>query len=115
MKSLVGRLLRRNISPGQLAGYALANLVGLTIVVCAVQFYRDVSRSFDTDSEAYITRDYLVVSPSVSALSAITGGKAAFSADEMASLRSQPWLRRMGAFTSADFNVSAAVDFGGRG
>ena len=114
MKSLVGRLLRRNISPGQLAGYALANLVGLTIVVCAVQFYRDVSRSFDTDSEAYITRDYLVVSPSVSALSAITGGKAAFSADEMASLRSQPWLRRMGAFTSADFNVSAAVDFGGR-
>lgn len=114
MKSLVGRLLRRNISAGQLAGYALANLVGLTIVVCAVQFYRDVSRSFDSASDAFINRDYLVVSPTVSAVNTFTGGASGFSADDIADLQAQPWLRRLGRFTNADFNVSASVDFGGR-
>lgn len=110
----MGRLLRRNISAGQLVGYALANLVGLTIVVCAMQFYRDVSASFDSGSDAYINRDYLVVSPRVGSLAAISGAKARFSAADMADLEAQSWLRRLGVFENADFNVSASVNFGGR-
>lgn len=38
IKNIVWQLLRRNISVGQLAGYAVANLVGLAIVLTAVQF-----------------------------------------------------------------------------
>lgn len=114
MKSLIGRLLRRNISAGQLAGYALANLVGLTIVICAMQFYRDVSASFDEGSDAYINRDYLVISPRVGSLAAISGSRAGFTADEMADLEAQPWLRRLGRFENAGFHVSASVNFGGR-
>ena len=42
---MVWNLLRKNISAGQMAGYAVATLVGLAIVVGALQFYRDISSS----------------------------------------------------------------------
>ena len=57
-KSPVGRLLRRNISAAQLAAYALANFAGLAIVLCAIQFYRDVNSAFDSASDSFINRDF---------------------------------------------------------
>ena len=48
-KSIVWQLLRRNISVAQLAGYAIANLVGLAIVLTAVQFYRDVTEVWNSE------------------------------------------------------------------
>ena len=38
MNNPVTRLLRRNVSFGQIAGYALANFTGLLIVLTAMQF-----------------------------------------------------------------------------
>ena len=114
-KSPVGRLLRRNISAAQLAAYALANFAGLAIVLCAMQFYRDVNRAFDSASDSFINRDFLVISPEISSLGTLTGGQAAFTPEAVADLESQPWARRVGAFTNAGFRVSASVDFGARG
>ena len=112
---MAARLLRRNISAGQLLGYALANFTGLAIVLCAIQFYRDVNAAFDTASDTYINRDFLIISPQVSALGTLTGGAATFTPEAIADLEAQPWTRRVGAFTNADFQVSASVDFGNRG
>ncbi|MCD8293434.1 MAG: ABC transporter permease, partial [Prevotellaceae bacterium] len=42
MNSLIWKLLRRHISIGQLAGFFLANLAGMAIVLSGVQFYRAV-------------------------------------------------------------------------
>ena len=56
-KSIVWQLLRRNISVAQLAGYAIANLVGLAIVLTAVQFYRDVTEVWNSE-DSFISRDY---------------------------------------------------------
>ncbi len=114
-KNLTGRLLRRNISAAQLAGYAVANLVGLAIVMCAVQFYRDAHPGFDQDSDSFINRDYLVISPSVSTIGTITGTGAGFTPEAVADLERQPWTRRVGEFTNADFNISASIDFNGGG
>lgn len=115
-KSIVWRLLRRNISIGQLAGYAVANLVGLAIVLTAVQFYRDVTSARDED-DLFISRDYIIVSKKVSSgIGSLFGGareSKGFSADEIADLERQPWVRRTGKFTTGDFNVSVAVDMGG--
>lgn len=36
-KSAVWHLLRRNISKAQLIGYSVANLIGLCIVISAIQ------------------------------------------------------------------------------
>ena len=41
MNRLVLRLLRRHISPLQLVGFSLANLVGIAIILLGIQFYQD--------------------------------------------------------------------------
>lgn len=114
-KSIVWRLLRRNISKAQLAGYAVANLIGLCIVLCAIQLYTDI-RSVWSDEDSFISRDYLIISKQVSGLGSIlTGDPAAFSPDDIRELEEQPWVRRTGAFTASNFGVAASVEMGGRG
>ena len=113
-KGLVWRLLRRNISAGQIAGYALATLVGLSIVLCAVRFYGDVSSAFNTD-DGILSKDYMVISKRVSALNPVgRGGETFFTPAETEELSRQPWVRSVGAFTAANFNVYMSVDLGGR-
>lgn len=113
-KGLVWRLLRRNISAGQIAGYALATLVGLSIVLCAVRFYGDVSSAFNTD-DGILSKDYMVISKRVSAFNTVgRGGETFFTPAETEELSRQPWVRSVGAFTAANFNVYMSVDLGGR-
>ena len=59
MNDIIWKLLRQHISKGQLIGFAIANLIGLTIVLLAVQFYRDVRPVFN-DEESFISKDYLI-------------------------------------------------------
>lgn len=109
--NIVWCLLRRNISVGQIAGYAVANLVGLAIVLTAIQFYRDVTTVWE-DEDSFISEDYVIISKKVSGV----GGASAstrFSSEEMADIASQPWARKVGSFNSAAFNVYAKVSFGG--
>lgn len=115
MKSnLVWRLLRRNISIAQIAGYAVANLVGLTIVLTALQFYRDATGSADESNDSFISRDYMILSKRVSELGSILGSSTNFTAEEIEELKSQPWIETAGAFEPSRYNVSASVDLGGR-
>lgn len=110
---MVWRLLRRNISAGQLAGYAVATFVGLAIVSVALQFYRDVT-SIWHDEDKLFGENYIVVSKRVSGLGGLFGsGNSSFSADEIRDISNQPWARKVGAFTAADFNVNASMG-GGR-
>lgn len=115
IKNIVWQLLRRNISVGQLAGYAVANLVGLAIVLTAVQFYRDVTSARDSE-DSFISRDYLIISKKVnSGLGSLFGRQEAdgFSESDISELEQQSWVRRIGRFTAGDFNVSVSVDIGG--
>ena len=38
---LIWKVLRQNISIGQLCGFVLANIIGLTIIVLGLQLYRE--------------------------------------------------------------------------
>ena len=114
-KNIVWRLLRHNISAGQLAGYALANLVGLAIVLTAIQFYRDVTTVWE-DEDSFISNDYLIISKKVTGLGSFfpaDDNATRFTAAEIKDIASQPWAKKVGEFTSAAFNVYAKVDFGG--
>lgn len=107
--SLVKRLLGRNVSRVQICGYAFASLAGLAIVLAAIQFYRDASRVFSSDTA--VSRDYLVVSKQVG----LTDRNVSFSPQEIADLEAQPWVTAVGPFTASRFKASIGVDFAGRG
>ena len=79
MKSLLWKLLRKNVSATQLAGFAIANFVGLAIVATAIQFYADVSPVF-ADSDNFLNRDYVIITKRVGTLSSITGSRPASTA-----------------------------------
>lgn len=111
----VGRLLRKNISKGQIAGYAIANFVGLAILLTALQFYRDTTNAGNGSDDSFISRDYMIVSRHVSDINTLKGKTAGFSADDIAALREQPWVENIGEFTPSRFHVNGAVEFGGRG
>lgn len=42
-RRILGQLLRRNISIGQLAAFAASSLIGLVIISTAVRFYTDIT------------------------------------------------------------------------
>ena len=86
---MLWRLLRTHISATQLIGFSLANLVGLTIVILAVQFYRDVQPVFD-DDESFIRKDYLVITRNVTSAGAMMGGTSEFSDQDIADIEAQP-------------------------
>lgn len=116
---MIWKLLRRNISLWQIAGYSIASLVGLTIVLVAVQFYRDASHALsgldDSDGLNVLTARYIVISKPVSLSSTLTGEAPSFTDEEIAELNAQPWVGLVAPFQAADFNVHAGVDMGGRG
>ena len=111
MNSIIWKLLRQHVSPTQLVGFAIANLVGLTIVILAVQFYRDVKPVFD-DEESFISKDYLVITRNVTSAGAMMGGTTEFTDADIADLESQPWCRRVGRFANSEFATYATVGLG---
>lgn len=112
-KSIVWRLLRRNISIAQLSGYAVANLAGLAIVLSAIQFYRDIRAAW-TEEDSFISRDYLIISKKVKGI-AFDATSHEFTPEEIADINSQPWIRKSDRFTAAQFKVNASLDLLGHG
>ena len=112
MSNNVWKLLRRNISVSQIVGYAIANLVGLSIIIAAVQFYGDTSEAISGE-DSFLSKDYVIISKKVSALNTVgAGGDTSFSPDEIKNIERQSWTRRVGQFTGADFSVMAAIEMG---
>lgn len=102
---LVWKLLRQHISIGQFAGFTLANLVGMLIILLGLQFYQDVQSIFSS-RESFMKKDYLVVSKQVNTASTLTGKSGTFSKSEINDLKLQPFAQSVGVFTPADFQVT---------
>jgi len=117
---MIWKLLRKNISVGQIGGYALANLIGLAIVLTALKFYADASSLLSGVSDpkgADVTDTYMVISKPVSMFDTFGFGNAGdgISEKEVADLKEQPWVDGVGEFTSANFGIVGAVEMQGRG
>ena len=82
MNRLVWKLLRQHISVGQLAGFFLANLFGMMIVLLSVQFYRDVLPVF-TEGDSFMKKDYIIATKKISTLGSFAGKSNTFSKDEI--------------------------------
>ncbi len=111
MKDIIWKLLRQHISKGQLIGFAIANLIGLTIVLLAVQFYRDVRPVF-SDEESFISKDYLIITRAVTGAGAMMGNNGEFSDGDIRDLEQQSWCRGVGRFLNSDFAIDAQLGVG---
>ena len=113
-KHLKWKLLRKHISPSQLVGFSLASLIGLTIVILAVQFHQDVRPIFN-DEESFIKKDYLIITRAVSTAGTLLGGSNEFTQAAIDDIQSQPWCRKVGKFSSNDYSLYATISVGGYG
>ena len=84
----------------------------MTVVLGALQAYRDIRPIVDRP-DSFLRGDYLVLSKRVSALNAIGLGSGGFTPEELQELRSQPFVREVGALTPADYRVTGSVGMGG--
>lgn len=103
----VSKLLRRNLSMTQTIGFALANLVGLTIVVAGLMIYLDARPIWNGD-DSFMKKDYVVINKHVSVQNTL-GASTSFTPAEIKDLQAQPWVRSTAPFTTADFRVSASI------
>jgi len=106
--NLVWKLLRRHVSLAQLAAFFLANLLGVFVVLLALQFYRDVKPLF-TQGDGFLRSDYLIVNKRLSALDVLGGSAQTFSDAEIEELRSQSFCRSLGGFTASRYDVSCRL------
>lgn len=106
---MIWKLLRQHISIPQFAGFFLANLVGMTIILLGIQFYTDTQAVYEGE-DSFMKADYLIVNKKVSTLTTITGKSSAFSLPELQSMESQEFVERMGVFMSSAFDVTAAFE-----
>lgn len=111
---MLTKLLRKNTSPSRIAGFILSNFIGLAIVLGAVQFYGDAS-SIWTDTDSFISSDYLVINKKVTSANTVGSAKSSFSKAEISDIAAQPWVRSVGRFSATDYRVYASVQSGDRG
>ena len=109
---LIWKLLRQHISVSQFAGFFLANLVGMAIIMLGVQFYADTQAVYD-GPDSFMKADYLIVNKRIGALTSLTGKSNGFSESDIADLQTQPFVERIGRFTPSAFDVQASFDIDG--
>lgn len=116
---ILTRLLRRNINLWQIAGYAVASFIGLTIIMVSVLFYGDLQAAMGgeslSDSFRMLSEKNIVISKPVGLSSTLSGQAPVFSESEIKDLEKQPWVKDIAPFTAADFSVWASAEFSGRG
>lgn len=105
---LVWKLLRQHISIGQLAGFFLANLFGMMIVLLSIQFYKDVIPMF-TEGDSFMKKDYLIATKKISTLGSFAGKSNTFSNEDIDDLKRQSFTKSVGAFTPSQYKVSAGL------
>ncbi|MDR3226707.1 MAG: ABC transporter permease [Prevotellaceae bacterium] len=112
---LMWKLLRKNLSIPQLAGYVFAGFVGLSIILFGIQFYADTQPLYSSN-DSFLNPDFLVINKKVSMLSNISLSSTTFDEKDVADIKKQPFVKKTGMFTSSKFGIRATISsssFGG--
>ncbi|MGI6242752.1 MAG: ABC transporter permease [Prevotella sp.] len=110
--SLVWKLLRQHISVPQFAGFALANLFGMCIVLSGYQFYNDVMPVF-TAEDSFMKTDYVILSKKIGTGNTFSRRSNSFDNAEINDLAAQPFATKVGRFTSTEYKVDARIGVNG--
>lgn len=106
------KLLRCHLSVAQVAGFAVAGMVGMAILLGSVQAYRDI-RPMLSQPDSFLRGDFLVLSKHVGTLQTLGMGSTDFMTAELDDLAAQPFVTAVGGFTPADYRISGSVGAAG--
>lgn len=109
--NIIWNLLKRNLSKGQLIGYSIANIVGLSVILTGILFFCDARNPRDEEDQ-FFSNDYIVISKKVTGLGF---DPVSFDEDEIKALEGKEWVKKIGKFTASQFAVEGSVNMGGRG
>lgn len=114
MTPLLCRLLRKHISIPQLAGFAVANLTGMFIILLSMQLYQDITPIFASDDSLF-SKEYLVVSKRFTTTRSLLGqaDKDAFTPEEIHELENQDFATSVAPFITSAYQVGCYVSIEG--
>ena len=99
---LIWQLLRQHVSVLQLAGFLVTNLVGVAIVLTAVQLYRDVTPALQAP-DSFLDNDFIILTKEVEGAGI---GKTSFTQAELAERPERRVGFRGGERVRADHSAS---------
>lgn len=108
LNGLVYKLLYRHISVWQMAGFTLANLCGMTIVVAAIQFAADVLPLF-SGNDSFMRPGQIVITKRVNYFSSLSGSTPVFSGEEIKDIKEQSFTKSVGLFLPSQYKVYATI------
>lgn len=104
--------MRQHISMPQFMGFFFANMVGMLIVMLAVQFYID-SRALYSSEDSFMKEDYLILSKEVTSSSLVNQNANAFRPSEIEDVAKQDFVEQVGVFQPSSFQVKAKFGLNG--
>lgn len=110
---MIWKLLKSHISVPQFIGFFFANLCGMVIVLLGIQFYNDVLPVF-TQEDSFMKPNYVMVSKHIGMGTTISGGNTSFSDGEIEKVAAQPFVQKVGGFSSTNYKVDAHMSISGQ-
>jgi hypothetical protein len=104
-------LLSQNISVIQLAGYALAALTGISIILAGYSFSKDIHPLFSSDTNLF-RKELITINKKVSVFAAFGSGNSFFNQQEMDEIKKRPFVHSLSWFTPSRFQVRAYMTEG---
>ena len=109
---ILWKILRSNVSITQFAGFFIANLIGLTIVLTGLRFKEDLT-PITNQGDSFLKEDYIVISKRVTAAKSLIGSSSGFSAKELQDIEEQPFIKNIGKFEAARYRVTGGLKMEG--
>jgi hypothetical protein len=91
-----------------MAGFFVANLVGLTIVLLALQFFFDINPFF-SQKDTLFKRDFFVITKKVGILGSVSKSSTGFSPQEIEEVKKARFVKELGEFASSQFSVFGGI------
>lgn len=100
------KILLSNIKTGQLTGAFIGMVIGMCLLLAAIQFYRDANHILNRSGD-FISNDFLIINKPVTAINTLSGKSLKFSEEELEDLRQQDFVKDLSPLISSKFKVSA--------
>lgn len=112
--NLLRNLQKKTLVPAQIAGYALTLLVGVAIVILAIQGYEDI-KPLLTGQTSVFKAHTVTVSKNITLFKTANKDGIYFDSSELAQIEQQSFVKDVAVFGNSSFNILATIHLGTMG